>query len=375
MKYVDLPDIQFTEQEVAAIRDAALTTVERKIGRTMNRADPERILFLALIDIIIQQRVLIDRVKKSDLLKYASGGALDHLGALFNVYRLDADAATTTLRFTLSIPLTTDTIIPSGTRVAVQDSGGAVYFSTEKVAVITAGNTTVDVAAVANEAGEAGNGYIPGQINAIMDPLPYVQSAVNVTESSGGNDEEDDDALRERIRMSPESFSTAGPGGAYEYWAKTASSAIADVYVTSPAVREVLVVPLLENGAIPGQDVLDTVAATLNDRTVRPITDKVTVQAPETVLYNINLTYYISDEDATKAATIQEAVTAAVADYVLWQKSKLGRHINPSQLIKRVIAAGALRADVTEPVYTELAAYQVAQEGTVNTAYGGLEDD
>ncbi|MFD2089923.1 baseplate J/gp47 family protein [Brevibacillus brevis] len=50
-----------------------------------------------------------------------------------------------------------------------------------------------------------------GKLNQLVDPLPFVQSVSNVTESGGGADEEDDDSYAERIRQAPESFSVAGP--------------------------------------------------------------------------------------------------------------------------------------------------------------------
>ncbi|KHF33397.1 Baseplate J-like protein [Paenibacillus sp. P1XP2] len=375
MSYVDLPDIQFTDQQVQSILDAALAAVEAKTGRTMNRADPDRILLLALVREIIQLRVLIDQVKKGDLLKYARGGALDHLGALYNVYRLPAEAAHTTIRFTLSMPLTSPQTIPAGTRVGVQNSGGTMFFATKEAAVFPAGSTTKDIPAAANVTGAAGNGFIPGQINTIMDPLPYVQSAVNVTESSGGADTESDDALRARIRLAPESFSTAGPREGYIYWAKTASPAIIDVAAVSPAEREVLIVPLLQGGELPTQDIIDQVSDALNDRSIRPLTDHVTVQAPDVMPYDITLTYYISSANVASETAIKAAVTKAVDEYRLWQKSKLGRDINPSELIWRVMSAGALRVDVAAPTNIPVTELQVAQEGAVNVTYGGLADD
>ncbi|MBB3132130.1 phage-related baseplate assembly protein [Paenibacillus rhizosphaerae] len=375
MEFVNLPDIQFTDQQVQSIKDAVLTSIEAKTGRTMNRADPDRIFMLALVDEIIQLRVLIDQVKKGDLLKYARGGALEHLGAFYNVYRLDAEAARTTIRFTLSMPLTSPQTIPAGTRVGVQNSGGAMYFSTTEAAVIPAGGTVKDISAAASVTGTAGNGFIPGQVNTIMDPLPYVQSAVNVTESAGGADVESDEALRTRIRLAPESFSAAGPREGYIYWAKTASPAIIDVAAVSPADREVLVIPLLQGGELPTQDIIYQVSAAVNDRAVRPLTDHVTVQAPEVVPYDITLTYYISSSNVAAETTIQAAVNKAIDEYRLWQKSKLGRDINPSELIWRVKSAGALRVDVSAPTNIEVSELQVAQEGNVNITYGGLADD
>jgi phage-related baseplate assembly protein len=148
-----------------------------------------------------------------------------------------------------------------------------------------------------------------------------------------------------------------------------------DVHAFSPADGRVTVVPLLAGGQIPGQDVLEAIAETLEDRGIRPLTDKVTVEAPSPVPYNTTIVYYISRSRASEVPAIQTAVNSAVAAYQLWQKSKLGRDINPSELIARVMAAGALRVVPTVPVYSALTATQVAQEGTTTVTYGGLADD
>nr|WP_249529741.1 baseplate J/gp47 family protein [Paenibacillus brevis] len=330
---------------------------------------------MSLAQIIIQQQALLNHNKKVDLLKYASGSVLDHIGALYDVSRLPEEAAITTLQFNLSIPLTSATIIPAGTRVGPQGSGGTIYFETAQVIEIPAGGVSGTVIAYCSVGGASGNGFLPGQVNTLIDPLPFVQSATNLTASSGGAEAETDNAFRERIRTAPESFSVAGPEGAYRYWAMTASPSIVDVAVTSPEPREVVVVPLLQGGGLPSQDVLDDVAAVLNDRTVRPLTDLVTVQAPETVSYHITLTYYVDRARAAEAVNIQDAVSAAVDAYRLWQKSKLGRDINPSELIWRVMSAGALRVEVASPVFTNVGELQVAQDAAVNVVYGGLADD
>ncbi|MEK5477572.1 baseplate J/gp47 family protein [Paenibacillus sp. FSL R5-0407] len=329
---------------------------------------------MTLAQIIIQQQALINHNKKIDLLKYASGPVLDHIGALYDVSRLPSEAAITTLQFSLSMPLTSATIIPAGTRVGPQGSGGTIYFVTDRVIEIPAGGLSGTVIASSSVPGIAGNGFLPAQINTLIDPLPFIQSVTNLTESSGGAESEMDDAFRERIRSAPESFSVAGPEGAYRFWAKTASPSIVDVAVTSPQPMEVVVVPLLQGGELPSQDVLDAVSAVLNDRTVRPLTDHVTVQAPTVVNYNITFTYYVDRARAAEATSIQDAVTAAVDAYRLWQKSKLGRDINPSELIWRVMSAGALRVEPTSPVFTNVNELQVAQDVAVNVVYGGLAD-
>lgn len=367
--------LKFVDDDPQTIIDSVITLHEAITGRKLYPADPERLFILSLAQIIAQQRVLINTSASQNLLRYARNNVLDEIGVMYDASRLPENNAMTTMQITLSMPLTSATIIPAGTRIGPDGSGGELYFVTSEVMQIPAGSSQGNVTAVCSVAGTVGNGFIPGQINTLIDPLPFVQSVTNTTQSAGGSERETDDAYRERIRSAPESFSVAGPEGAYEYWAKTASSAIIDVGVESPAPMEVVLVPLLSGGEIPTQDVLDAVEAVVTKRDVRPLTDKVTVQAPESVPYNITLTYYIDRSRASEASTIQAAVIRAVNDYRLWQKSRLGRNKNPSELIARVMAAGSLRLDVTEPVFTEITRLQVAQDDTVNVTFGGLVDD
>ena len=105
------------------------------------------------------------------------------------------------------------------------------------------------------------------------------------------------------------------------------------------------------------------------------MTDLVQVSAPEEVKYTINLTYYINRSDSAQAVTIQQEVAAAVEQYKTWQRA-IGRDINPSQLIRMVMDAGAKRVSVTAPTYTTVAATKVsALQGEATITYGGLEDD
>lgn len=374
MALVELPDIKFVEDDVNKVFGELVTVFQGMTGRVLNRADPEMMVLRAFALMFVQQRVLINQVAKGELLRYAKGVILDYLGDP-ETPRLQAEPALTTERFTLSIPLVNPQIIPAGTRVAPEGAEGSILFATKNAVTIPAGVTQIDVLAECTVPGVIGNGFLPGQVNTLIDPLPFVASVTNLTTTAGGADTEDDDSYRERIRMAPESFSTAGPEQGYIYWAKTASAAIVDVAAVSEVPSEVTVIPLLEGGVIPPQEILDAVAQKVNARNVRPLTDRVTVQAPEAVPYNIELTYYINREIAAESTVIQDAVGKAVASYALWQKSKLGRHINQSELISRIMNAGALRVNVVSPVYTPITDLQVAQDVTINATFGGLADD
>ncbi|CQR58440.1 baseplate assembly protein [Paenibacillus riograndensis] len=375
MEYAELPDILFSEEDAAAIQQDVITVYEGLAGRSLQPADPVRLFLSSLAAIIVQQKVLINQTAKGNLLRYASGAVLDHMGAFQGSERLNASAAIVTLQFVLSIPLASATSIPTGTRVGAQGGNGSIFFSTTEYVEIPAGETAGIATAVCSDPGAIGNGFLPGQINVLMDPLPFVQSVSNLTISSGGAAAETDEAFKERIRNAPESYSTAGPQGAYEFWAKSASSAIIDVHAYSPAEGRVTVVPLLADGEVPSQDVLDSISETLEDRGIRPLTDLVTVSAPQPVSYNTIVTYYISRSRASEVSSIQEKISAAVTAYQRWQKVKLGRHVNPSELISRIMAAGAQRVVPTAPVYTILTATQVAQTGTTTITFGGLVDD
>jgi phage-related baseplate assembly protein len=368
----NLPQIEFVSTDVEEIEANIITVYEGISGRKLAPGDPVRLFLQAIAAIIAQQRVLINYAAKQNLLAYAEGVYLDHHGAKFSVERLPAQPAKTTVRFTLSAPQPQDVIIPTGTRVTPD---GKVFFVTTASITVPAGVTEVDVTAECTISGSIGNGWQPGQINTLVDPLPWVKSVSNITTSSGGVDEEDDDHYRERIHQAPESFSVAGPEEAYKYWAKTAHQSIIDVSVTSPSPGVVEIRPLLEGGQIPGQEILDAVAEICSDKKRRPLTDHVIVLAPEIVNYNIQLTYWVSAENASIAASIQEAVTKAVEDYRVWQCSRLGRDINPSELIARVMKAGARRAEVTAPVFMQLEPTQVAVANTITINYGGLEDE
>ena len=289
-----------------------------------------------------------------------------------NTPRIGELQSVTTERFTLSTTRPTSVGIPQGTRVTEDNQ---IYWRTTVPASIPAGQLYVDVPIESIASGEDANGIAIGVINRLVDPIPYVQSVTNTEVSSGGRDAEKDEPYRERIWQAPAGFSIAGPEDAYIYWARTASSAIIDVSARSPSAGVVEIRPLLENGELPNQALLDRVELILSDEKIRPLTDLVEVLAPEQVDYSINLTYYVRSIDAASAAEIQARAIAAIDDFVAWQDTKLGRDISPDQLTYRLIAAGVKRVEYITPVFTSIDKYQVAKVTSITANYGGIEDD
>ena len=123
----------------------------------------------------------------------------------------------------------------------------------------------------------------------------------------------------------------------------------------------VKVVPLMEGGGLPDEETLMKVYETVNDKTIRPMTDLVTVEAPTTVGYGIRLKYWTTVEDEASVMEAVEGVGGAIERYVADQCAVLGRDINPYMLQSYVMDAGAIRCDVYEPTYVPVSGVQVAR--------------
>ncbi len=366
-----LEDVNFVDTDTDTIKKEIIASYEAIAGRTLATADPIRLFLETIAALIVKQRVLINYTGKMNLLAYATGSYLDHIGALVGVSRIEASSATAHFLITLSAARSTAITVPKGTRIT---PGGDVYFALDEDTIIPAGETTATVEGSCLATGDSGNGFTVGEISKIVDPIGYVDTITNTTASDGGADRESDDNLRERIREAPEKYSTAGSKGAYEYWTKTASALIEDVAVVSSNPGEVDVYPLLANGTLPTEEILTSVSEVLSDSKVRPLTDNVKVLTPTTVNYDLDVAYYISEDDKTQAASIKKAVENAIDEWVLWQRSKLGRDVNPTELYYRVRAAGAKRAVIASPAFTEIPDTSLAVISGKTVTYGGIED-
>ena len=234
----NIPDISFIDDlDVTDIQNQMISEFETKYEEItgnkikLAKADPYRLILYACSMQQFQALKFLDEMGKQNLLKYAETAFLDQIGALRGIKRLEGSAAVTTLRFLLPSERNSVTAIPTETRV----NGGDFYFSTDQYAEIPAGELYVDVPATCTETGADANGLMPGELNALVDSVPWIDSVSNLTETSGGADEEDDDNFSDRIYLAPASYSVAGPEDAYKYFVKEANADITDVSVTAPS--------------------------------------------------------------------------------------------------------------------------------------------
>lgn len=375
---LNLPDVSF-------IDDMQLEDVQTQMVRdyqdrykeitgkdvVLDRADPMSLILYALSIQVYQALLYVDKTGKQDLLKYSYGAYLDNLAAMKGIAREQAKPSRAMIRFTLSGIRPSTVEIPEGTRV----TNGEVYFQTESHAEIPAGESSVDVAAECMTSGVAGNDLEVGEINILVDPVPYVAKVANTEPTTGGADIEDDDTLKDRIYIAPSKYSVAGPEESYRYWVKTYNSNISDVLIYSDDPVDVVIEFIMNDGELPSESMLLGVQKFLSDEQIRPLTDRVTVKAPETVEYKVNVKYFVNQSDLKKVDTIKTAVNTAVDDYIQWQRSKIGRDINPSQLIQQMVSAGAKRVEVALPVFQAIGKANVAKLSSKTVTYGGLEDD
>lgn len=352
---ITVPEPIFIEQDLDKIVAENIAIWERVTGKVLHPAQVER----AFIDLIAYREYLIrqgiQEAAKKNLLAYATYPVIDYLGEIHGVLRLAAIPATTQLQISLDEAQAADIIIPSGWRVETTD--GNVQFLTDEAVIIPAGEISRTVWATAKTAGALGNGYLPGTVSVILDPLPHVVEVVNLDTTSLGADTETDDQFRERIRLAPEKYSTAGSRESYRFWALSAHPDVLDIEVkrTAPGYLDVYV---LSKSGIPTDSLVETVRNAISGDRVRPLTDEVNTTRPTSLDFTVHIAVTLFS-GADIPSTLQ-LIETTLDTYSLEMRSKLGRDIVPAQLYSRLTAVeGVYNCDLTITIGTE--EYKVPQ--------------
>lgn len=369
------PEVEFCHKTADEILGELVESWETAMGRKLSAADPIRVMLAWEASIDAQIYAAINESARLNLPRYAFGDYLDSMAEVFywGLKRIPATAATTTMRFTLSKAADFDTIIPSGTQCS---RDGELIFRTDETVYIAKGETYGDVSATCTTLGTIGNGIPAGESWMCMEPdaVKNLSTVENRTESSGGAAKESDSAFYQRMRESMSAYSTAGSVQGYIYHTKSANANVGSVRVDSPEAGKVDVYILRTDGKLPDEELIQTVQESLNDDTVRPLTDQVTVKAPETVPFNIRVTWYRNREDDQSRAQMEAKLEQAATEFVQWQTTEIGRDINPDVLAAKLMGCGIKRLVIQEPNYKEVSIYQAAQVGEIQFTFGGDED-
>lgn len=344
MSDITLQQPIFIETDPDVIIRDCVSYYESITGKVLEPAQAERLLINVFAYREVTTRNAIQLAAEQNLVDFARAPMLDYLGRLVGVKRLAASSAEAD--FTLSlIPGHGALTIPQGIRIGSAD--GLFIFITKEPHVVQASDTVATIPAACSAPGEAANGISSGTAWLLLDPLPYVDGVLNDTETAGGSDQETDDELRERIKLAPSSFSTAGPKGAYVFHAKSAHPSIIDVGVTSLVPGTVNVYPLVEGGGTPSPEVIDAVFAALSDEKVRPLSDAVVVDAPGKIDYSIEIQLTLLNE--ANPTTIAGLVTDAANSYAEARKKRLGLDVVVNQIVSIGQVKGVYKASVVQP--------------------------
>lgn len=340
----NLPPPEFFNTDASKIVDELVNDYEQLTGFKLAPAQAERLLINAIAYRFHIKDIQSNEAAKQNLLAYSRYPMIDYLGELVGVERLPANKATNTFAFNL-VTGHPGIIIPSGVRI--QSIDGKVVFVTLEDVTVQPSQSTAYIKAECTTEGKPGNGYAIGEVSIILDPQAYVYSASNSTITAGGADAETDDGIRERIRLAPSSFSSAGPDDAYIFHAKSANPSIIDVGITSPLPGQVNIYPLVMGGEATSIEIIDAVYAKLNNKKVRPLNDTVVVQSPGLVNYEIkvNLTLLTGAD----TALIKKTVTTNLLTYSAIRKSKLGVDAVKSQISAKAAIDGVYNVEVASP--------------------------
>lgn len=365
----DLPII-FTE-DVAPVLARLQASLERNLGRTLAPADIETLILNSFAYELQLQRIAANEAFRQNLVEFATAPMLDFLGALVGVTREPATGAESVIRFNF-VSGANALLLPAGIRV--QSVDGLVIFRTVEALNVLAGTTTVDVDAICDTAGAAGNGYTSGNISVILDPQPFVSSAGNLDTTSGGNDAETDEQLRDRIKIAPSAFSVAGPNEAYTFFAKSTDPSIVDVACVTTAPGEVTLYALCSGGVLASSALKDKILARCNDKKVRPQNDTVLIDDPAVVEYVIDVTLTLFT-DAVPADVLAQ-VNANLTAFRQARLNRLGQDVVISQIIGQSMIPGkvynvavnlpTVNTVADESTYTRCTGITVSIGGTNN---------
>ena len=172
------------EEDVQAKLTRMQARLETSLGRSLAPADVEMLLANAFV--FEAQLICIsgNQAMRQCLSAFATGAMLERLGDLVGVTRIPASGAECTIRFSFISGHNAVQIPPT----RVQSIDGKVIFITTDTVDIAVGVDHIDLIAICQKTGSDGNNYDPGKISVILDPQPFLTTAVNVDTSNGGSD-------------------------------------------------------------------------------------------------------------------------------------------------------------------------------------------
>ncbi|MEO3957327.1 baseplate J/gp47 family protein [Chromobacterium piscinae] len=284
----DLP--KFIDDDPKTVAAQMAATYQDMAGKRLYPGQVEQLL----IDLFAYReslaRAAFNDAGRQNLVAFARAPMLDYLGELVGVARQPAQAATA--RVTLTFPAYVEggpkqVILPAGARIS---GNAATQFQTTAPLAVNLADKPQDLACevAATVPGEAGNLPQAGDLNQLLDDPGVKVEVAGAEKPWGGAEAEDDEHLRQRIRLAPEAYSW-GSANRYRLAAMTAAADAADVRVISPRPDGTVQVVVLGKDGAPSAETLRRVRTALADDKARMINDRIEVVPAEVVDYAILL--------------------------------------------------------------------------------------
>lgn len=377
--------LEFIKIDPQADEKLLIEKYEQDTNTTLSNAQDARILIQLMVYYANLVKVQANEAANLNLAEYSRYPFVDFIGKMKNCERLKASKGTDTLQININTTFTYDLTISKGLQVKTND--GLYIFETVKDLVIPSGETTGTVEIQSVEATSEVNKYKAGEIDTVISSsYSFIERVSNLNGVTGGSEDEDDETYIQRILLSPESFSVAGPELAYKYFAMSAHPSIIDVSVDVPSenaqidindITEDMELNSAENDlysatvnyqtgeititlkqnlssdgtiktkmphpykinlyvltkdGIAAQSILDKVVETLKD--VRPICDYIVPKSAQVQNFEIAGTVYLkkdADDETTKSA-VNERLNAILDEF----KCSLNKSVVLNQIIAKV---------------------------------------
>lgn len=158
---------------------------------------------------------------------------------------------------------------------------------------------------------------------------------------------EDNTSLRLRAQRAWEGLSVAGPRGAYKFHALSADGRVADAAAISPSPAVAVVTVLSTEGdGTASPELLVIVTNALSAEDIRPVGDRLTVQAADIINYQIDAVLYLYP--GPEQEPILDAANASLERYISAQR-RIGRDIRISAIHAALHVEGVQRVELSQP--------------------------
>lgn len=335
---MDNTEIHYLTYDPDEIWNQMITNYVEAGGDILYPGDEKEMLLRSVQADIVQIFAGVDNALRMATLRYAVGSYLDLIGEKRGCERIEASAATTTV--TITADATGEEVtLEAGTAITAD---GEVFYLLDEDLVLTGYSQVVTVAVTCEQEGTVGNALTSGTAMYLASPINAVTGIVAAADASGGNEEEDDETYRERIREYGLASVTTGPEDKYESQSMEVSSEILDASAVQLDAGVVGVYLLFAEDATGTAAIIADVEEALSADDARPLTDEVHVYEANESTYTLAVTVTYDG-----SATVREAIDTAVAEYQEWQDQTIGRDLQTNRLVAFLYTAGCSAVNVT----------------------------